>query len=72
MEQFPSPRQSSPRQVSPRTNLDVIKTTRSRVPSDPIIRVKEQSKNDIFSKEENIGQKSESAFVRQRSESDKK
>ena len=70
MDQYPSPRQSSPRLL----NNDSIKATRSRTPSNPILRVKAQSKgSEMFLKEENIGQKSETAsIVKQRSESEGK
>lgn len=46
--------------------------TRSRVPSDPLLRVRSQSNgSDMFLKEENIGQKkSEPAFIRKRGASD--
>ena len=72
MEQYQSPRQSSPRQLSQISPRDII--TRPRTSSNPILRVKAQSKgSEMFLKEENIGQKSETAsIVRQRSESDGK
>jgi hypothetical protein len=69
----PSPRQSSPRSLTI-MQPDSITSTRPRVPSNPIIRVKSQPQNsEKFLTEENIGQKSETAFnVRKRGVSDGK
>jgi hypothetical protein len=50
----PSPRQSSPRPLTT-TQPDFVTSTRPRMPSNPIVRVKDQSKNsEKFLAEENI------------------